>query len=137
VNENTRTLHRTMDRQSVEAEARDGAYHGTPQSYDRTDGSHGNHEQPDIHRPRRWQKDVVSGPSEAKVLLYKLRVRTSAKGREYLSSWTGSAKLIGFKDAEPDEYGNEVWSVSAVTPQPREGLAGRARQRGYGREGGR
>jgi hypothetical protein len=33
----------------------------------------------------------------------------------------GSAKLVGFKNAEPDEHGNEVWAVYAVTPQPREG----------------
>ncbi len=28
---------------------------------------------------------------------------------------------LGFKDAEPDEHGDEVWSVYAVTPQLREG----------------
>jgi hypothetical protein len=81
----------------------------------------------------------VSGthPREARVLLVKLRERVSAKGTVWLSGWMGSAKLVGFKEAERDEYGNEVWSVYAVTPQPREGYAGGTRQRGEGREGGR
>jgi hypothetical protein len=61
----------------------------------------------------------VNGRPEPKVLLYKLSVRKSASGREYLSGWTGSAKLLGFKDAEPGKYGEEVWSVYAVTPPPR------------------
>ncbi len=38
-----------------------------------------------------------------------------------VTPWLGSAKLVGFKNAEPDEHGNEVWAVYAVTPQPREG----------------
>ena len=61
----------------------------------------------------------MNGRPEPKVLLYKLSVRKSASGREYLSGWTGSAKLLGFKDAEPGKYGEEVWSVYAVTPPPK------------------
>ena len=30
----------------------------------------------------------------------------------------GKAKVLGFKDAELDEHGNEVWSVYSVTPEP-------------------
>jgi hypothetical protein len=58
-------------------------------------------------------------PARAQGAAVQLRVRTSAGGREYLSGWTGSAKLLGFKDTERDEQGCEVWSIYAVTPTPR------------------
>jgi hypothetical protein len=114
-----RDQHRRMDTAAAEAMARDGGSDGAP----------------DIARPRRWKTDT-SG-QQPKVLVLKLRQRTSAKGNTYLDGWMGRAKLIGFKDAEPDQYGNETWSVYAVTPTPREGLAGGARARTYGRESGR
>jgi hypothetical protein len=102
-----------MDTAAAEAEARDG----------QSDVGVSYITPADITRPRRWRQDsTVSGGSrsEPKVLLLKLRQRVSAKGTTYLSGWMGSAKLVGFKDAELDEHGNEVWSVYAVTPQPRE-----------------
>ena len=58
---------------------------------------------------------------EPRVLVLKLRQRTSERGNIYLDGWMGQAKLLGFKEVEPDEYGNEVWSVYAVTPQPKAG----------------
>jgi hypothetical protein len=63
-------------------------------------------------------QDNVSGnrPREPRVLVLKLRQRTSERGNIYLDGWMGQAKLLGFKEAERDEYGNEVWSIYAVTP---------------------
>src|SRR5687768_5557316 len=107
-----RGVHRQLDREFTRAVDRDG----------RRDG--GDDAQADIARPRRWQGDPRPRGSppmqrQPRVLLYKLRMRVSAHGKPYLSGWTGSAKLLGFKDAELDEHGNEVWSVYAVRPEPR------------------
>jgi hypothetical protein len=99
-----RDQHRRLDGAYAEAQARDGG----------ADGQH------DVARPRRWRTDT-SGQREAKVLVLKLRQRVSARGNAYLDGWMGQAKLLGFKEAERDEYGNEVWSVYAVTPQPKAG----------------
>jgi hypothetical protein len=123
-----RDQHRQLDQAYAEAEAREG----------RTITDNVNSDPADIVRPRQWRRDNVSAnrQRESRVLVLKLRQRTSERGTVYLDGWMGQAKLIGFKDAEPDEYGNEVWSVYAVTPQPREGLASGARQRVYGREAG-
>jgi hypothetical protein len=96
-----RTQHRQLDAAYAESEARDG----------------GEVENRDIARPRRWRTDR-SG-QQAKVLVLKLRQRTSERGTVYLDGWMGQAKLLGFKEAERDEYGNEVWSIYAVTPQPK------------------
>ena len=102
-----RDRYRQLDRAYAEAEAGDGGPDG----------------QADIARPRQWRRDVVSGnrPREPRVLVLKLRQRTSGRGTVYLDGWMGQAKLLGFKEAERDEYGNEVWSVYAVTPQPKAG----------------
>ena len=102
-----RDQHRRLDRDFAESEARDGG----------PDGQGG------IARSRQWKRDNVSGnrPREPRVLVLKLRQRTSERGTVYLDGWMGQAKLLGFKEAERDEYGNEVWSVYAVTPQPKAG----------------
>jgi hypothetical protein len=102
-----RDQHRRLDRAYAEVEARDGGDDG----------------QPDLVRSRQWRRDNVSGnrPREPRVLVLKLRQRTSERGTVYLDGWMGQAKLLGFKEAERDEYGNEVWSVYAVTPQPKAG----------------
>jgi hypothetical protein len=112
-----RERHRQLDRAYAESEARDGDE--VSSKFAQTCGNSA----PDIHRPRRWRSDVVSGNRlrEPRVLALKLRQRVSARGNAYLDGWMGQAKLIGFKDAEPDEHGNEVWSVYAVTPQPKAG----------------
>jgi hypothetical protein len=101
-----RDTHRQLDRAFAESEARDGD----------------DLEDRQIMRPRRWRQDsAVSGGPQSKVLVLKLRQRVSARGNTYLDGWMGQAKLLGFKEVEPDEYGNEVWSVYAVTPQPKAG----------------
>ena len=101
-----RDQHRRMDTAAAETIARDGD----------------DLEERQIMRPRRWRQDsTVSGGPQPKVLVLKLRQRVSARGNTYLDGWMGQAKLLGFKEAERDEYGNEVWSVYAVTPQPKAG----------------
>jgi hypothetical protein len=120
MNTYARDQHRQLDRDFAEAEARD-ATHGSSQSYNRTDVSHGKHEQPDIARERRWRQDatVSGGQREPKVLLVKLSQRTSGKGTLYLSGWMGSARLVGFLDKEPDKNGDPVWNVYAAEPGKR------------------
>jgi hypothetical protein len=101
-----RDQHRRLDTAAAEAMARDGGSDGAP----------------DIARAKVWRRDAtVSGGQQPKVLVLKLRQRVSARGNTYLDGWMGQAKLLGFKDAQPDEHGNEVWSVYAVTPQPKAG----------------
>ncbi len=58
--------------------------------------------------------------SRPRVLLTRLSVRTSAKGREYLSGWLGKASVVGFK-GEPDKYGNEAWDLYLSEPEPKPG----------------
>jgi hypothetical protein len=115
-----RTQHRALDRDFAESEARDGGPDG----------------QADIARPTRWRQDAtVSGGRQPKVLLMTLSERTSGKGRRYFSGWLGKASVVAF-EGEPDKFGNPAWDVFAAEPQSWEGLAGGARQRVYGREGG-
>jgi hypothetical protein len=101
VNENTRTLHHTLDRQSAEAEARDGRQFAGPSN---------------IARPTRWRSDVVSGPQEPRVLLLELSERISSKGRKYMAGWLGKASVVAFEAEEPDKFGNKMWRVF-VSPQ--------------------
>jgi hypothetical protein len=121
-----RDTYRQLDRAYVESEARDG----------RVKNDNINPDQPALARPRRWQQDNVSGnrPREPRVLLVKLTQKTSAQGRLYLTGWMGAARLVAFLTDEQDRDGNpvQVWNVYAAEPQPKEGLAVRARQRVYG-----
>ncbi len=114
-----RDQHRRLDRDFAEADARDGGADG----------------QPELVRPRRWRTDTVSGnrPREPKVLLLQLSERTSGTGTRtrYFSGWLGKARLVGFLSAETDKEGRPLWNIYAAEPQPREGLAGGARQRVY------
>ena len=57
----------------------------------------------------------MTGP---RVLLMSLSVRTSAKGREYLSGYLGKARIVGF-EGEPDKYGNPTWNIFVAEPEPR------------------
>ena len=59
----------------------------------------------------------MTGP---RVLLMSLSVRTSAKGREYLSGYLGKARIVGF-EGEPDKYGNSTWNIFVAEPEPRDG----------------
>jgi hypothetical protein len=61
----------------------------------------------------------------ARVLLMRLSCRTSSKGREYLSGYLGCSRVVAFKAAEPDKFGNEQWEVYVAEPEPK----GEAEQR--------
>jgi hypothetical protein len=61
-----------------------------------------------------------------KVLLATLSVRTSAKGRPYLSGWLGKASVVAF-EGEPDKFGNPTWNIYLCEPEPREGTQKPAR----------
>ena len=54
-----------------------------------------------------------------RVLLMSLSVRTSAKGRSYLSGWLGRASVVAFA-GEPDKFGNPTWDVFLAEPEPRD-----------------
>ena len=102
MNQNTRTLHRTMDRAATEAYARDGGAEGG-----------------DIFRPQRWSRDTgISGQRESKVLLLTLSERKSARGNRYWRGWLGRASVVGFV-GEKDEAGNETIDLYVSTPQPK------------------
>jgi hypothetical protein len=58
----------------------------------------------------------MTGP---RVLLATLSVRTSAKGRQYLSGWLGKASLVAF-EGQPDRWGNPIWDVYLSEPEPRQ-----------------
>jgi hypothetical protein len=53
-----------------------------------------------------------------RVLLATLSVRTSAKGRQYLTGWLGKASVVAF-EGEPDKFGNPTWDVFLSEPEPR------------------
>jgi hypothetical protein len=117
MNTYARDQHHRLDQAYAESEARDGGSDGAP----------------DIARPRRWKRDT-SGP-QPKVLLLQLSERTSARGNRYMRGWLGRAAVVAFQ-GDKDEAGNQSWDVYVSTPEPREGYAGGARARSYGREGG-
>jgi hypothetical protein len=62
----------------------------------------------------------VSEMTNPRVLLTTLSVRTSAKGRPYLSGWLGKASVVAFA-GQPDKHGNPTWDVFLAEPEPREG----------------
>jgi hypothetical protein len=70
--------------------------------------------------PSRFRLQDLRTMSRPKVLLAKLSVHTSAKGREYLSGFLGKASVVGFK-GEPDRFGNPCWNIFVSEPEPREG----------------
>ena len=53
------------------------------------------------------------------MLLTTLSVRTSAKGRQYLSGFLGKSRVIACA-GEPDKHGNETWDILVAEPDPRE-----------------
>jgi hypothetical protein len=123
--------HRQLDRDFAESEARDRIDVGD--TYIKTAVPS------DIARPRRWRQDstVSGGRNEPKVLLMTLSERVSGKGTRYFSGWLGKARLVGFLSDETDKEGRPLWNIYAAEPQPREGLAGGARQRAYASDGRR
>ena len=76
-------------------------------------------------RSRYRMKDMRTMTS-ARVLLTTLSVRTSAKGRPYLSGWLGKASVVAF-EGEPDRFGNPTWNIFVAEPEPREGAPAAAR----------
>jgi hypothetical protein len=102
--------HRLMDAAHAEALARDG---GNCRAGATVVPGHGG-----ALLPSRQRAMDLRSMSRPRVILTKLSVRTSAKGREYLSGFLGKASIVGFK-GEPDKYGNPVWDVFACEPEPR------------------
>jgi hypothetical protein len=72
--------------------------------------------------PSRLRNQDLRSMSRPRVLLAKLSVRTSSKGREYLSGWLGKASVVGFQ-GDPDKFGNPVWDVYVSEPEPKDGTA--------------
>jgi hypothetical protein len=66
--------------------------------------------------PRDRLKDLRS----PRVLLTALSVRTSAKGRQYLSGFLGKSRVAAF-EGEADRYGNPTWDIFVGEPEPRDG----------------
>ena len=62
-----------------------------------------------------------------RVLLATLSVRTSARGRPYLSGFLGKARVVAF-EGEPDRWGNATWDIFVAEPEPREASAAGASQ---------
>jgi hypothetical protein len=137
-----RDTHRTLDRQHAEAEARDrgsagirhlsqpkardGKAFDNIKGFEARDGETAPTEswaqlsQPDITRPRKWTRDIVSAPQELKVLLLELVQRKSAKGTMYLAGWCQKARVVGFLAPEPNEHGEPVWRIYLQQPSPKE-----------------
>jgi hypothetical protein len=57
-----------------------------------------------------------------RVLLTTLSVRTSARGRPYLSGWLGKASVVAF-EGQPDKHGHPSWDVFLAEPEPRDAVS--------------
>jgi hypothetical protein len=62
--------------------------------------------------PAAGEVSVVTNP---RVLLTTLSMRTSARGRPYLSGWLGRASVVAF-EGQPDKHGNPTWDVFLAEP---------------------
>jgi hypothetical protein len=99
--------HRQLDAAHAEALARDGD--------EQVDGG------PTVRsRDRGRDARSLGSSGGGRVLLTTLSIRTSAKGRSYLSGYLGKASVVAF-EGEPDKFGNETWDVFLSEPRPREG----------------
>jgi hypothetical protein len=63
--------------------------------------------------------------TSSRVLLTTLSVRTSAKGRQYLSGWLGKASVVAFT-GQPDKFGNPTWDVFLSEPELKRDAAPKA-----------
>jgi hypothetical protein len=108
MNSQTRDRHRQLDRQAMEAEARDGEQRSQPGTV------------ADIARPRTWKSDNSITGQSAKVLLMQLSERKSARGNLYYRGWLGRASVVGFL-GEKDKAGNQTIDLYVSTPQPKAG----------------
>ena len=61
--------------------------------------------------------------SNPRVLLTTLSVRTSARGRQFLSGFLGKSRVIAF-EGEADRFGNATWDIFVAEPEPRDGSPG-------------
>ena len=76
--------------------------------------------------PSRLRGKDMRTMSAPRVLLTTLSVRTSARGRQYLSGFLGKSRVVAF-EGEADRFGNPTWDIFVAEPEPREGAPG-ARQ---------
>jgi hypothetical protein len=76
--------------------------------------------------PSRLRGKEMRTMSAPRVLLTTLSVRTSARGRQYLSGFLGKSRVVAF-EGEADRFGNATWDIFVAEPEPREGTPG-ARQ---------
>lgn len=98
--------HRQLDVGAAEAQARDGD--------ERVEG------RPTVRsRDRARDSRSLGGPA-SRVLLTTLLVKTSAKGRPYLSGFLGKAAVVAF-EGEPDKFGNPRWDLFLSEPRARDG----------------
>ena len=65
-------------------------------------------------------------PHRPRVLLASLSVRTSSKGKSYLSGYLGKASVIAFP-GEPDRFGDPTWDLFVSEPEPRDAAQAPAR----------
>ena len=70
--------------------------------------------------------------SASRVLLTTLSVRTSARGRPYLTGFLGKSRVVAF-EGEADRFGNPTWDIFVAEPEPRDWPPA-ARQRAPGSE---
>lgn len=63
-------------------------------------------------------RDARSMGGSARVLLATLSVRTSARGRPYLSGFLGRARVVAF-EGKPDKWGNATWDIFVAEPGPK------------------
>lgn len=66
-------------------------------------------------RSRDRMKDMRA-MARARVLLTTLSIRTTAKGRPYLSGWLGRSRVVALA-GEPDRFGNATWNIFLTEPR--------------------
>jgi hypothetical protein len=129
--------HRGLDRQYLEALARDGDGDGDGDGGGDGDGDAG---AAGLVASRNRGKDLCSmNARPPRVLFATLTEATSAAGRPYLRGWAGASNLVAFR-GEPDEQGRPTWDLFLAERPPRQapargGEASAAHARSYRREG--
>jgi hypothetical protein len=129
-----RTMHRELDAVAAEAEARDGG-----KVSGRSPQTCGNLP-PDFARPIRTRTRDFKVADNTLLKAARLWAKTSQKTGKtyYIGRWGGCRVLILENDRRESEDGNTHWLLlGEADDRPREGLAGGARQRGYGSGSGR
>jgi hypothetical protein len=58
-----------------------------------------------------------------RVLLLELEEATSGRGTVYWRGWAGKARLVGFRNSEPNERGFPTIRIYAEEPEPRPQIA--------------